>query len=138
MDKPIEIYFYYMNGCQWCNDFMPTWKEMKKNRGVTSIISLEEKERGEMTKDEQTINGVPVDGFPTIKIVINLSGKKIEYKYGKSEDSECTGDRSRDDILLCIKEQLEEELTNRKMHGGKQKMRYATRLGKNELYLGQI
>lgn len=139
MVKPIEVYFYYMNDCGWCDKFKPTWEKMKNNNNITNIIALKEKERSEMSNNDQMINGEQIDGYPTIKIVINTSGTKKEYKYGtKSEDSECKGDRSCDDILLCIKEQLEEELKNVKMREGKQKLRYASRLRKNELFISQI
>jgi len=73
-----------MNGCFHCVKFMPVWNEFSKS--VSSMNNNSAKfvaqkyEIGEL-KQEPTIEGEAIQGFPTVKITVEKGGDKKEYDY---------------------------------------------------------
>jgi thiol-disulfide isomerase/thioredoxin len=61
------LVFIHMDGCGWCDRFKPTWEELEKKHGATtlkaagvSLASHERKEPGAKAYDAH------VSGYPTI------------------------------------------------------------------------
>ena len=82
-NKIVVVYLFKADWCPHCQNFMPTWKKMKKKyEGQVEFKTLDsDKDTQEMKKHE-------IEGFPTIKNSLNQ-----EYQ----------GDRSEEDLNKWIK-----------------------------------
>lgn len=99
MSVNIKATLYHAKWCGHCKNFLPEWssfasdvdkKKIKHKGAAFSHEAFEESElRNDKTKDDATINGEPVRGFPTIKISVSSNGKTKEFEYdGKRRSSE--------------------------------------------------
>lgn len=67
-DKKIKLFFFYMNGCGWCDRFMPIWDEFSNKYSTHPNLQLQKVERSEkLTKRYSEY----IAGYPTILIVTN-------------------------------------------------------------------
>jgi thiol-disulfide isomerase/thioredoxin len=98
MVKSVEITLYYANWCGHCVRFKPAWEELKENISKLKDnhkkvhIKIEEYEHENLSKlGGGKINGVDIDGYPTIKIKLSHGKEEKEYNfdnYGKERNSE--------------------------------------------------
>lgn len=80
--RVINVTLYHADWCGHCKSFMPEWKKFVKHTGsskniVTKTIEDKMLENG----PQPTINGVKIEGYPTIKIEIIDGKKKSEHDY---------------------------------------------------------
>ena len=95
--KPIKIILFHADWCGHCIDFMPEWKTMKSNTKAHKYIDFIQYEYAtikNLDNSIKTINGKQIDGFPTLKIIIN----DVEFNY--------SGNRNRDDIYKFVIDNL--------------------------------
>lgn len=74
----------YANWCGHCKTLKPEWKKMKKalkkiNSNV-EIVEIEEAEKDKLENYKKRINGLNVNGYPTI---FKYSGGAVEYYNGE-------------------------------------------------------
>jgi glutaredoxin len=102
----ISLFYFYMNGCGWCNKFKPVWDELKKIK----YFKFKEIERNEIDKSKYAediiSNNYEIKSFPSIFIKIN---NKV-YKY--------EGERTQKDILKFINNNLDDKENNNQSGGG--------------------
>jgi len=107
----IKLIYFFMEGCGWCERFLPQWNLIKEKVDKKDLehIKLYEFERNEIQSNERALKiqkHVEVNGFPTIIVKINNDYHKYE------------GNRTICDILKFIKQKLienkllKEELLN--------------------------
>jgi hypothetical protein len=73
--KTTKLYLFYMNGCGWCERFMPTWDDLYGKYSKVKGLEMRKIERGEhMAKDYEK----HVDGYPTI-LLIKPDGAPIKF-----------------------------------------------------------
>ena len=89
MKKPVQITLYFADWCGHCIKFKPTWEEMKTYKNQHSemfknieLAEFESKKLRDLKKKDKTINGLPIEGYPTIKIEIR--GKEYNYEEERS------------------------------------------------------
>ncbi len=102
--KPIKLTLFHAEGCGHCTTFKPTWNEMRQDKEANKNIEFEEYEAHELdslSEKEKTINGEPIEGYPTIKITM----KGGEYNY--------VGKRNTDDIYEFILQRLKQNKNTR-------------------------
>ena len=90
-----------MDGCGWCQRFLPQWELIKEAINNKDLIGIKtyEYEREKLQHDERALKiqkHIQVNGFPTIVVKINDN----YYKY--------EGDRTLCNILKFIRNKLEE------------------------------
>ena len=74
----VYVTLFHASWCGHCKDFLPTWDEIKKTESTKKSFVFAEYESKEIPDgDEGKINGNEIQGFPTLKIVIN----EEEYEY---------------------------------------------------------
>jgi len=89
-----KITLFYMNGCYYCDEFLPTWEHLKESHELQKLsVVCEEVERGNLN-NVKGIEKYDVSAFPTI--YIEVGDQIIQYN----------GNRSFDDILKKIKEAI--------------------------------
>ena len=71
------LYYFYMNGCGWCDKFNPVWTELTNCENEINI------KQGNMEKingpeNNNLTNEYKVDGYPTIILVKNNKRNKYE------------------------------------------------------------
>ena len=96
-----------MNGCHWCNLFLPQWNIIndKINNNDLKYIKTYEFDENQKDINERALKiqkHIKVEGFPTIIVKINDK----YYKYEKKEDTPNTDYRTVYDILKFIKSKL--------------------------------
>jgi len=97
-NSKIEIIYFYMDGCFYCNEFEPVWKEL--NNKINNIIQIKKFEKNEKNDKIKKIikeYGDEINSYPTILLKIN----NIYYKY----DS----DRTVNDIIKFILDKIDKE-----------------------------
>jgi len=98
-DTNIQLIYFYMEGCPYCVQFDPVWKELCKKIDdkiiMTNKFEKDEKDSNNISKKILKEYNKPVEGYPTILIKIN---DKF-YKY--------TGSRTVNDIINFMMEKLE-------------------------------
>lgn len=93
MKSSTKVTLYYSNGCIHCVNFKPEWNNFRQLVDKQNLnIEYKEYEGGELSGKWPTINGQPIQGFPTLKLEVN--GKEFEYD----------GERTAKAILTCIEE----------------------------------
>jgi thiol-disulfide isomerase/thioredoxin len=79
----VELTYFYMNGCYYCNEFNPTWNELcdKLDKKIIKINKYERKELDEHDTPKRIISeyGTPIKGYPTILLKVN----DTYYKYDR-------------------------------------------------------
>lgn len=119
--KEVNVTLYHADWCGHCKRFKPEWDEMvaKFAKGDMQIKganvkfeSFEEKQLAEK-KLNPTINGMEIQGWPTVKLVIDNK----EYEYG--------GERKQDALVKFITEKL-----NGVQQGGKKGVDYRAKYKK--------
>ena len=75
-NKKIPLYYFWMNGCGWCENFNPTWELLteKFNKKI-NMIKYEMDEPGVSSK----LKEYNVTSFPTIILVKNNKPIKFDY-----------------------------------------------------------
>lgn len=98
----IDGTLFYANWCGWCKNFRPEWNKLKQNisqingkyKGVS--ITCHEFEDSQLKSiGGAKIRNKDIRGYPTIKITLNVNGKKYEGEY--------EGKRTANDILHYMK-----------------------------------
>ncbi len=95
-----KLCFFYMNGCGWCDRFMPTLNKIKENK-ICKIYECESSNQNnsiEAKQIEQQLN-TDISSYPSIFLDVN--GKYKEYQ----------GDRSYEDVVKFIKENSQKSET---------------------------
>lgn len=112
MSINIKTTLYHANWCGHCKTFMPEWKSLaadmdgkkiKHNNVIFSHAAFEESALRD-SKEDATVNGEPVRGYPTIKISIEKNGATKEFEYN--------GKRRKDEIASYLKVLASRELNN--------------------------
>jgi hypothetical protein len=81
--KPIKITLFHMTDCIHCDNFKPEWEKLSSTpQKNIAFADFESGSMGNMSDQNQTINGVPIMGYPTIKIEV----LDKEYDYGDKRD----------------------------------------------------
>jgi hypothetical protein len=81
--KPIKITLFHMTDCIHCDNFKPEWEKLSStSQKNIAFADFESGSMGNMSDQYQTINGVPIMGYPTIKIEV----LDKEYDYGDKRD----------------------------------------------------
>jgi thiol-disulfide isomerase/thioredoxin len=99
--KKVRLTLFHMNGCGPCAMFRPEWNKLvaklsnKKNIGVDEV---EMNQMGGLSEKDRSINGQEIEGFPTLKIVID----RKEYAYA--------GARNADAILQFVLKNMKQQL----------------------------
>jgi len=99
--KKVRLTLFHMNGCGPCAMFRPEWNKLvaklanKKNIGVNEV---EMNQMGGLSAKDRSINGQEIEGFPTLKIVID----RKEYAYA--------GARNADAILQFVLKNMKHQL----------------------------
>lgn len=118
--KPIKITLFHANWCDYCQNFLPLWNEMKSDKETTKNIEFEEYEDtkiGDLPEKIRSCDGVDVRtfGYPAIKISI---GDK-DYMY--------TGKRTAEKIYGFILDKINNPKQNDKeLKGGTNSKRLIT------------
>lgn len=86
----VKAILYHANWCGYCKIFKPEWDELVelvKTNGNNNI-QLESYEEAQLEAKNATINGKPIRGYPTVKIILNKDGttKEIEYQGKRKAD----------------------------------------------------
>lgn len=82
----VKLLLYYMNGCGWCDKFMPTWNKLKEKYSTEEYESNDINNSPDAEKILSKFGDDALNGFPSLFIVIN----NIHHRYN--------GDRSMNDI----------------------------------------
>lgn len=95
LTSTIELFLFHMNGCGWCDRFMPVWDKLKQKKEEYKYYSCE-REDLEKSKEAQIIQEKlgDIQSFPSIFI-------KVGDEYFKYN-----GPRSVNDILKFINEKV--------------------------------
>lgn len=99
--KKVRLTLFHMNGCGPCAMFRPEWNKLVAKLANTKNIGVNEVEMnqmGDLSEKERSINGQEIEGFPTLKIVID----RKEYAYA--------GARNADAILQFILKNMKHQL----------------------------
>jgi thiol-disulfide isomerase/thioredoxin len=72
--SPVVVEYYYMNGCPWCEKFMPEWDNYQQQASAKGI-SCKKIEASDAGDDLSKYN---IQGFPTVMII--RDGLATEYK----------------------------------------------------------
>jgi len=64
--KDARLYFFYMDGCGWCERFLPIWEEAKTKYASVRGLQMRKVEKGESVAKEYSKH---VEGYPTILLV---------------------------------------------------------------------
>jgi thiol-disulfide isomerase/thioredoxin len=88
-----KLCFFYMNGCGWCDRFMPTLNKLKENK-ICEIYECEssKQQKSDEAKQIQKQLNTEISSYPSIFLEVN--GKYKEYQ----------GDRSYENVVDFIKE----------------------------------
>ena len=87
----IQIVLYHATWCPHCVKFMPVWHKLEelinKNKIVIECVKVITKEAS-ATVEDKFINEMSVDGYPTIKIILNKNDKKNKtvHEYNGKRD----------------------------------------------------
>lgn len=113
----ISLYYFYMNGCSWCNKFKPVWDKLKEKTNFK--LNEIEKNNINSSKEAEYIksNNYEIKTYPSIFIKIN---NKI-YKYEEA--------RTIKDILNFIKNKLNYKKNNIQ-NGGDKSIKYRNKYKK--------
>ena len=71
--SPVVVEYYYMNGCPWCDKFMPEWEKYQAQASAAGI-DCKKIEAGDAGDNLSKYN---IHGFPTVIII--RDGKATEY-----------------------------------------------------------
>jgi hypothetical protein len=98
MVKSVKLTLYFADWCGHCVSFKPEWEKIKKNMSKIKDnhkkvnIKIEEYEHEKLSKlGGGKINGVDIDGYPTVKIKLSNGKEEKEYNfdnYGKERNAE--------------------------------------------------
>jgi thiol-disulfide isomerase/thioredoxin len=93
-----ELFLFHMNGCGWCDRFMPVWNKLKQKKAEYKYYSCE-REDLKKSEEAQIIQEKlgSIQSFPSIFI-------KVGDEYFKYE-----GPRSVNDIVKFINEKVKKE-----------------------------
>lgn len=72
-DKP-KVEYFYMNGCPWCDKFMPEWEKFTASASSSGINA----EKFEASEAADKVDKYNIKGFPSI--IITKNGSSTEYK----------------------------------------------------------
>lgn len=93
----VDVILYYADWCGHCKAFKPQWEEFKRmvdnlktkklktDSGVGVELTVKEYESANIPANDNTINGEPINGFPTIKV--RVDNREFEYM-GKRDAKE--------------------------------------------------
>ncbi len=96
-----KLCFFYMNGCGWCDRFMPTWNKLKE-KNICKLYECESSNQNnsiEAKQIEQQLN-TEISSYPSI--FLEVGGKYKEYE----------GDRSYEDVVKFIQDNSQKSQTN--------------------------
>jgi thiol-disulfide isomerase/thioredoxin len=111
MSVKIEATLFHANWCGHCKTFLPEWKKLSEkinnmgNKINNITINTNDFEDTKMDKSMARINGGNIRGFPTVKIVVEKKGKKVEYEYN--------GKRTADDLFDHFANHAADNLINK-------------------------
>jgi thiol-disulfide isomerase/thioredoxin len=97
----VKLCFFYMDGCGWCDKFMPVWNKLKQNK-VCELYECESSNQNNSieAKEIESQLKTEISSYPSIYLQVN--GKYKEYE----------GNRSYEDVLNFIKENSQKSQTN--------------------------
>jgi hypothetical protein len=64
--KDSRLYFFFMDGCGWCERFMPTWEELNSKHVNTQGLTLRKVSRSDKLATQYADH---VSGYPTLLLV---------------------------------------------------------------------
>jgi len=78
----ISLYLFHMNGCGWCDKFMPVWTKLKSKHSEFTYYDCERSELNTSVEanDIQQSLDLKISSFPSIFIKINDEYYKYEGK----------------------------------------------------------
>jgi thiol-disulfide isomerase/thioredoxin len=92
----IDVKLYHATWCGHCKVFKPEWEAFESSINNKKIkhrnvgFSADAIESSNVTKND-TVNGQPIEGYPTIKITVSKGGHSEEINYmGKRTAAELT------------------------------------------------
>jgi hypothetical protein len=98
MVKSVEVTLFHADWCGHCVNFKPEWKAFQnKIKKINNIykgvnININEYEHAHLEKiGGGKINGIDIDGYPTIRIKLTCDKEEKEYNYenyGKQRNSD--------------------------------------------------
>jgi thioredoxin-like negative regulator of GroEL len=79
--SPVVVEFYYMNGCGWCEKFMPEWEKYQAQATAAGIQckKIEAQDAGD------NLTKYNIHGFPTVIII--RDGQATEYDGERTADA---------------------------------------------------
>ena len=93
-----NITLYHATWCGHCISFLPEWEKIKKEK--SDKISFNEYESEEVEAKNATIDGKPLQGFPSIKITFKDSNGK------NTKEIDYVGKRRKEEILDFVKQKI--------------------------------
>lgn len=85
-DKP-KVEYYYMNGCPWCDKFMPEWEKFEALAAASGV----EAAKVEASEAPDKVDQYGIKGFPSV--IVTRNGSSAEYK----------GERTADALMQSVK-----------------------------------
>lgn len=128
MGKSIKIELFHAEWCPHCVTFLPIWEKFSKiiqnldktksNLEIsTKSFSYDVIEKAaEKKKYIDTINGVRIEGYPTIKITVECDGAKAECSYEGQRTLEHLTEKIGDIIDGVVKFKCKDAITNFDKH----------------------
>jgi thiol-disulfide isomerase/thioredoxin len=81
-----KVEYFYMEGCPWCEKFMPEWEKFQEKAATLGV----EAKKTEASEDPEKIKQYNIHGFPTV--IITKNGKAEEF----------TGDRTMESLMKAV------------------------------------
>jgi thiol-disulfide isomerase/thioredoxin len=71
----VKVYFFFMQGCGWCERFTPVWDEFVTKRSSTPGLVLRKVDKNEPLAKEYSEH---VNGYPTV-LLVDSGGKVVKF-----------------------------------------------------------
>lgn len=76
------VEYFYMEGCPWCDKFMPEWTKFEEATAKDGSITAK---KTEASTAGDSIKMYNIQGFPTV--IVNKDGKWTEYSGERNSDA---------------------------------------------------
>lgn len=79
--SPVTVEYFYMNGCPWCEKFMPEWNKFQESAAASGVQT----KKTEASEDPAAVERFNIQGFPTV--MVTKDGKSTEYNGERTADA---------------------------------------------------
>lgn len=82
-EPPAKMTLFYMNGCGWCDKFMPAWDQFASMYGRDGVLQVSKVE----ASDKEALGPFRdlVKGFPTV-VLVTPDGKRVRFEGDRTVD----------------------------------------------------